>query len=111
MGDGRLLRPGQRVLWFWCEASAGGCERTLAVSPASATVARGGRLTVSVSGYDNYGRATPVAGAIVTLGSDFASTGAHGRATLIVAAGRGRYALSAERRGMVPSFPGTIVVR
>jgi hypothetical protein len=111
MGDGRLLRSGQRVLWFWCEASAGGCQRTLIANPASGSVSRGRSLTVTVLGYDNEGRAAPVAGAIVTLGSDFASTGSHGRATLLAPSAPGRYQLAAARRGLVPSFPGTIVVR
>ncbi len=80
-GDGRLLRAGQRVLWFWCEAYAGGCERTLEVSAAS-SVARGGRLAVRVTGYENEGRGVAMAGATVRLGSSSASTGAlrHGDA-------------------------------
>ena len=57
-GDGRLLRSGQRVLWFWCEASAGGCQRTLEVS-ASVDRARSGTLAVQVTGYDNEGRGAP----------------------------------------------------
>ena len=110
-GNGRRLSSGARVLWFWCEAAAGGCQRTLEVSPSSATVARGGQLSVTVTGYDNEGRGSPVAGAIVTLGSDFASTGTHGRTTLIAPAAGGRYQLTASRSGLVPSFPGTIVAR
>jgi hypothetical protein len=111
MGDGRRLRAGQRVLWFWCESSGGGCERTLGLYASSATVARGASLTVTVSGYDNEGRSSPVAGAIVALGSGFASTGSHGRATLLAPSRPGRYQLTAVHRGLVPSFPGTIVVR
>jgi hypothetical protein len=110
-GTGRRLSSGARVLWFWCEASAGGCQRTLEVSPSSAGIGRGGRLTVTVTGYDNEGRGAPVAGAIVTLGSDFASTGTHGHANLIAPTAGGRYQLTASRSGLVPSFPGTIVVR
>jgi hypothetical protein len=110
-GDGRRLRSGASVLWFWCNASGGGCQRTLDLAPASFTVARGGTLSVTVSGYDNEGRGRPVAGAIATLGSDFASTGSSGRATLIAPSAPGRYALSATRAGLVPSFPETIVVR
>ena len=110
LGNGRLLRSGQRVLWFWCQASAGGCERTLEVS-APASVAPGGTLTVRVTGYENEGRSVPVAGAIVRLGTDFATTSGSGRASLIVPATRGRYALSASRSGLVPAFPETIVVR
>jgi hypothetical protein len=110
-GDGRRLRSGASVLWFWCNASSGGCQRTLAVSPALATVARGGRLRVTVTGYDNEGRGAPTAGAIVTLGSDFASTDSRGRATVLAPPTPGRYLVDATRRGLVPSFPETIVVR
>ena len=109
-GDGRRIGSGAHVLWFWCEATANGCERTLAVSaPAQAT--RNGGLTVTVWGYDNDGHAVPVAGAVVTLGSDFATTGAHGHATLVAPGARGRYQLTAVRRGTVPSFPLSILVR
>ncbi len=110
-GDGRRLRAGERVLWFWCAASGGGCQRTLELGSVAGAVRRGGPLTVTASGRDDEGRAAPVAGAIVTLGSDFASTGAGGRATLIAPGAPGRYQLSATRRGLVPSFPETIVVR
>jgi hypothetical protein len=111
MGDGRRLRSGTRVLWFWCNATAGGCQRTLQVAPSLSTVSRGSSLTVTVTGYDNEGRGVPVAGAIAVLGTDFASTGSGGRARLIVPSAPGRYALSASRPGLVPSFPETIVVR
>jgi hypothetical protein len=110
-GNGRLLGSGEQVLWFWCQAGSGGCERSLQISASTAAIHRGHAITVSVTGMDNYGRAVPVAGAIVTLGSDFASTGSGGRATLIAPAGRGSYTLSATRNGLVPSFPETIVVR
>jgi hypothetical protein len=109
-GDGLLLRTGQRVLWFWCQAAAGGCQRTLEVSAAS-SAAPGGTLTVRVTGYENEGRGEPVAGAIVRLGTDFATTSGSGRASLIVPATGGRYSLSAVRSGLVPAFPETIVVR
>jgi hypothetical protein len=110
-GNGRRLRSGARVLWFWCNASGGGCQRTLAVSPSPATVTRGGALRVTVTGYDNEGRGAPVGGAIATLGTDFASTDSAGRATLIAPSVPGRYPVDATRRGLVPSFPETIVVR
>lgn len=109
-GDGRLLRAGQRVLWFWCEAYAGGCERTLEVSAAS-SVARGGRLAVRVTGYENEGRGVAVAGATVRLGSSSASTARSGTATLTAPSAGGRYALSASRSGSVPAFPETVTVR
>jgi hypothetical protein len=109
-GDGRRLGSGAQVLWFWCTAHAGGCERSLEVAPARTTVATGGNVTVTVRGRDNEGRAVAVAGAIVTLGADFASTDSAGRATLIAPGPSGRYQLTATRRGLVPAFPGTIVV-
>jgi hypothetical protein len=109
-GNGRLLASGARVLWFYCHAGVGGCQRTLAVSAAS-TVSHGSRLSVMVTGYDNEGRGIPIAGAIVSLGSDFASTASNGRATLLVPSGRGRYSLTATRRGLVPAFPETIAAR
>src|SRR6185312_4597248 len=76
-GDGRLLAPGAQVLWFWCQAFAGGCERNLGLS-ASSSVARGGALRVRVTGYDNYGRGTAMSGARVRLGGASAVTGGSG---------------------------------
>ena len=111
LGDGRRLSSGAQVLWFWCAAVAGGCQRSLELSAASTSPARGGQLTVSVRARDNNGRAIPVAGAIVKLGSDFASTNSSGRATLVAPSAPGRYQLTATRHALVPSFPETIVVR
>lgn len=110
-GDGRRLRSGEQVLWFWCAAHAGGCQRSLELSSAGTTVSSGARVAVTVRGADNEGRAAPVAGAIVTLGADFASTDSSGHATVIAPGQPGRYQLTATRRGLVPAFPGTIVVR
>jgi hypothetical protein len=110
-GDGRDLSSGAQVLWFWCAAITGGCQRSLELSASSTSPARGGQLTVSVRARDNNGRASPVAGAIVTLGSDFASTNSSGRATLAAPSAPGRYQLTATRHALVPSFPETIVVR
>jgi hypothetical protein len=110
-GDGRRLSSGAQVVWFWCAAVAGGCERSLELSAASTSVARGGQLTVTVRARDNEGRAGPVAGAIVTLGSDFVSTNRSGRAMLSAPSAPGRYQLAATRHALVPSFPETIVVR
>jgi len=110
-GDGRRIRPGTHVLWFWCNASAGGCQRTLDLAPSALSVNRGGSVNVTVTAYDNEGRGTPAVGAIATLGSDFASTGPGGEATLIAPPTPGRYSLNASRPGLVPSFPETVVVR
>lgn len=109
-GDGRLLGPGQRVLWFWCQSLAGGCQRTLDVS-ASPTVSRGGRLAVRVMGYDNEGRGIPMSGAVVALGRSSARTGVSGRAALIAPSTGGPYRLTAARPGSVPAFPETVLVR
>ncbi len=109
-GNGRLLASGERVLWFWCVANGAGCERTLEVAPSASSVSAGGSLSVRVTGDDNEGHGTPVVGATVTLGSDSATTGAGGRATLTVPVTPGSYSVSARRPGLVPSFPETIVV-
>lgn len=111
MGDGRRLRSGSQLLWFWCVAFAGGCQRTLHLAPGASTASRGGSLSVAVTGYDNEGRTAPVGGAIVTLGTDFASTNAAGQATLFVPSVPGNYPVSARKNGLVGSFPETIVVR
>ena len=110
-GDGRRLRTGAQVLWFWCQAQAGGCQRSLEVLSTSATATPGSSLVVTVRGRDNEGRSSAVAGAVVTLGGDLVSTDANGNATLIAPPAPGSYTLSASRTGLVPSFPGTIVVR
>lgn len=110
-GNGRRLSSGEQVLWFWCTAHSGGCERSLEVRSSTATVARRSALAVTVVARDNEGRSVPVPDAIVTLGTDFASTGAGGRATLFAPSSPGRYQVSATGRGLVPSFPETIVVR
>ena len=110
-GDGRRLGSGAHVLWFWCQAVAGGCQRTLELFPSRTTVTPGANVQVRVYGYDNYGRAQAVAGAIVTLGTDFASSGTGGSASVIAPSAPGRYLMSVSRAGLVPSFPQTIVVR
>lgn len=109
-GDGRLLAPGAQVLWFWCQAFAGGCQRNLALSAAS-SAARGAALRVRVTGYDNYGRGAPMAGARVTLGGASATTGGAGVVTLRTPSRAGTYALAASRPGSVPAFPQTVTVR
>jgi hypothetical protein len=109
-GDGRRLRSGARVLWFWCVLGPRGCQRTLVVRPAARRVAPGAPLAVRVTGYDDAGHGRPVAGATVTLGGQSTVTGADGRGTL-VAPHAGRYALRATRRGLVSAFPERVLVR
>ena len=105
------MRNGQRVTWFWCTLeSSGSCQRTLEVRPDRTTAAPGETLTVTVRGYDDFGRGVPVEGATVRLGSATAVTGAAGTATLTVPAQPGDLALEAERDGMVPAFPAEVAV-
>ena len=108
-GDGRRLRSGAQVLWFYCRASGRGCQRSLEVT-APARSAPGAALVVRVVGRDNEGHSAPVAGAIVKLGSDFSSTATDGRATVLVPQAPGRYTLVATRTGLVPSFPATVTI-
>jgi hypothetical protein len=105
------LRPGARVVWFWCVMGATGCQRTLAAVPARSQASPGESLTVTVTGYDDAGAGVPVAGATVRLGSAAAVTGADGRAQLTVPPGLGTRRVVAERDGMVRSFAARVVVR
>jgi hypothetical protein len=99
------------VLWFWCEARAGGCQRTLAVYPSRASVVAGARLVVTVRAYDNDGRSVPASGATVWLGGASARSDSRGRASVTVPRKAGGYWLAAGRPGSVPAFPGWIAVR
>jgi hypothetical protein len=109
-GNGQRIRSGERVLWFWCEARAGGCQRTLEVS-ASGPASRSRPLRVTVWGYDNEGRGGPVTGALVALAGARARTAAGGHATVTAPSASGHYQLSASRAGMVPAFPVAVQVR
>jgi hypothetical protein len=109
-GNGHLLTSGSRVLWFWCQAVAGGCQRTLEVS-APKVVSRGGSVTLRVTGYDNEGHGVPMSRARVTLGSSSAVTGASGAVTFKAPSATGFYGVRATRAGSVPSFPQLLQVR
>jgi hypothetical protein len=110
-GTGSRLRSGDRLLWFWCRLGRGyGCQRTLEVVPAASRAPPGASLTVTVRGYDDFGRGVAVAGATVALGTATALTGAGGRATLVVPSTPGRRRLTAQRRGLVPAFPAEVTV-
>jgi hypothetical protein len=112
LGDGHRLRSGQQLVWFWCTSQSGGCQHSLGLRLSSQALSASSALTVTVIGYDDQGRGTPVAGARVTLaGGETALTSAAGVARLQVGARPGRYTVSASRTGMVPSFPETLVVR
>jgi hypothetical protein len=110
-GNGRL-RPGTRLLWFWClQDRASACQRTLEVRPERSTVALGAPLRVTVRGYDDNGRGVPVAGALVRLGDTQALTGADGVASVTAPARTGAVRLTAERAGLVRSFPVRVIAR
>lgn len=106
-GTRRLLRTGDRLLWFWCVSGRTGCQRTLAIS-APRTVPAAGTLTVRVRGFDDRGRGVAVAGATVTAGDRTATTGADGAAVL-PGPWAGTVEVSASKRGLVPSFPEEVL--
>ena len=103
-GTGRRLRSGADVLWFWCVKDAGdSCQRTLEVRPGG-PVTPGAPLRVVVRGYDDNGDGVPVEGATVRLGDQLALSAADGSATLVAPA-TGAETLTADKDGLVPSFP------
>ena len=114
-GTGRL-RSGRRVLWFWCRMGARGCQRTLRVVLSARHVAAGGRLRVTVRGYDDRGRAAAIAGAAVTLTSgaagttSMATTDATGAATVTAPNTAPVARVTATAPGLVASFPETVRV-
>ena len=109
--SGRKLRDGQRVTWFWCEQDGGGgCQRTLEARPERTSAAPGETLSVTVRGYDDFGRGVAVEGATVTLGSATAVSDAAGVAVLTVPAEPGRHPVEAVRDGLVRAFPVEVTV-
>jgi hypothetical protein len=107
---GRRTAPGSHVVWFWCQSTAGGCQRNLVTSFAR-SVAPGGVLRVRVTGYDNSGHGAPMAHARVTLAGASAVTGSSGVATLRVPSRPSLYTVNASRPGSVPAFPEPVSVR
>jgi hypothetical protein len=104
-GNGRL-RGGDDVLWFYCsEFSNGTCQRSLGVETAFGD----GRLTVTVRGYDDAGRAIEIAGATVHAGGRKVTTDAQGRVTLALE--RGRHEVFASKKGTIRSFAKRVTVK
>ncbi len=100
-GSGRL-RERQHVVWFYCQFANGSCQRALELRQR----VEDGRLSVTVTGYDDAGEGVAIAGATVVAGEKprtEATTGADGQAT--VALPPGRYELRASKSGLIPSFP------
>lgn len=104
-GSGRLRR-GARITWFYCVFAEGGCQRTLGLRVKAVD---GGSVTVRVTGHDDEGRGSPVAGALVRSGDAAAETDAAGRATLSLPPGTHR--LHAQKRGAIRSFTERVEVR
>jgi hypothetical protein len=104
-GRGRL-HAGARVTWFYCHMRQSGCQRTLGAKPKPLG---GGKLQVTVRGYDDRGRARLIRGATVHAGGQTATTNAAGRATLQLTAGRAH--VWAGKKGLVRSFEEAVDVR
>jgi hypothetical protein len=100
-----LLKPNARVTWFYCRMKASGCQRTLAIEPEPQG---GGRLEVTVRGFDDRGRAKLVKGATVKAGDQSATTDAKGVATLTVPSGP--TTVHATAKGLVRSFEERVEV-
>jgi len=107
-GDGRKLRTGQKVLWFWCvKDAADSCQRTLEVT-APREVAPGATFRATVRGYDENGAGVPVAGVEVAPG---AVTGSDGSTAVTAPPAAGTLTLAAAKPGLVPAFPRRVAVR
>jgi hypothetical protein len=110
-GDGRALRSGQRLLWFWCNAGPGQhCQRSLEVQVPATLVRRGGTVAIRVLAVDDNGKALAMANATVTLAGARATTAAGGAASLPAPGAPGRYEIRATAPGLVPSFPAAVRV-
>lgn len=108
---GGRLRAGDHVLWFYCvfDQAAGSCQQSLELVPSSGIGRAGETLRLRVLGYRNEGSGTPVAGAMVTLGTSTATTDAAGRAEVRLPS-PGRHELRALKAGAVAAFPLSVRV-
>ncbi len=104
-GSGRL-RSGSRVTWFYCVLTGRSCQRTLALTTRPDG---GGILNVRVRAYDDEGRGTNAAAAVVTAGGVKAITGADGVARISLP--RGRVKVYAAGGGAIRSFTEKATVR
>ena len=110
LGNGRRLASGAKVLWFYCQTGAHGCQRTLSVVAEVGSLTAGAVLTVTVFGSDEQGRRAPVAGATVALAASSAVTASDGVATVTAPSMPGSYQVTASAPEMVPSFPVAVSV-
>jgi hypothetical protein len=110
-GNGRRLRSGERVAWFYCHFSGNSCQRTLEVALSTQHPAMGEAVRVTVRGYDDFGHARKIGGVAVRLGDSRATTAADGTAQLLPPTKPGLYAVTAQKQGSVPAFPVAVRVR
>lgn len=104
------LKNGNRLLWFYCLHDAGGnCQPTLRVE-VPGSVAASTPLKARVLEVDDQGRATPAAGATVSLSGQSALTGPDGIASLQTPARPGAIRLVAALAGTITSFPQAVTV-
>ena len=110
-----LLKPGSKVLWFWCvyDPETYACQRTLSIS-APSTIKAGQGMTVKVRAYDDLGRAVAAAGARVSgCGVDRVVTGPTGEIRVSAPATKGICTLNAvdATNGLRPAaFPVSVKV-
>jgi hypothetical protein len=110
-GDGRGLRSGQHLLWFWCNAGPGEhCQRSLDVRVPATPVRHSATVAVSVRAVDDNGKTIAISNATLTLAGARATTGVGGAASLPTPATPGRYEIRATAPGLVPSFPAVVTV-
>lgn len=104
-----LLRSRQRVTWFWCISEEGeGCQRTLELK---ATSTSPGSATVRVRGYDNAGRGIDIEGAsVIASGSSAAAATTDARGVATLPTGPGKVTFTAEKDGLVRSYPVAVTV-
>ena len=103
------VRSGAHVTWFWCR-EANACQRTLSMSVRS----RRGLVRVTVIGYDDFGRGKRIRGATVAVsrpGRRFSvRSGRDGVAPFRTRRGAATR-IAARKRGTIPSFPRSVLVR
>jgi hypothetical protein len=102
------LKSGQKVLWFWCK-QAGACNRTLSTSGRASN----GRMRITVTAYDDFGRGRRVSAATVIVREVGTSTRRTFRTatdgTVLVPVSRGkRYRVDSRRGGVIRGFPTTV---
>lgn len=110
-GDGRRLRSGQRVAWFYCHFSGSSCQRTLEVALSTRHPDPGAPVRVTVRGYDDFGRERRIGGVAVRLGDSRILTADDGTGVLTAPVTPRLYSVSAQKQGMVPAFPEAVRVR